>query len=68
MMGGKDFLGSTPERNLVLFPFGSPSEGQFTYWKSVRDFFKTIGYMRIFDGFFLEAKEFLPKVYEIFWE
>ena len=43
------------------------SEGQFTYWKSVRDFFRTKGFIRIFDGFFLKTKGFLPKVYEIFW-
>ena len=36
--------------------------------KSVRDFFRTKGFIRIFDGFFLKAKGFLPKVYEIFWE
>ena len=42
-------------------------EGQFTYWKSVRDFFRTKGFIRIFDGFFLKTKGFLPKVYEIFW-
>ena len=34
--------------------------------KSVRDFFKTKGFIRIFDGFFLKTKGFLPKVYEIF--
>ena len=33
--------------------------------KSVRDFFKTKGFLRIFDGFFLKTKEFLPRVYEI---
>ena len=43
------------------------AEGQFTYWKSVRDFFRTKGFIRIFDGFFLKTKGFLPKVYEIFW-
>ena len=35
--------------------------------KSVRDFFRTKGFLRIFDGFFLETKGFLPKAYEIFW-
>ena len=34
--------------------------------KSVRDFFRTKGFKRIFDGFFLRTKGFLPKVYEIF--
>ena len=34
--------------------------------KSVRDFFKTKGFIWIFDGFFLKTKGFLPKVYEIF--
>ena len=35
--------------------------------KSVRDFFRTKGFLRIFDGFFLQTKGFLPKAYEIFW-
>ena len=43
------------------------SEGQFTCWKRVRDFFRTKGFIRIFDGYFLKTKGFLPKVYEIFW-
>ena len=43
------------------------TEGQFTYWKSVRDFFRAKGFIRIFDGFFLKTKGFLSKVYEIFW-
>ena len=34
--------------------------------KSVRDFFRTKGIIRIFDGFFLKTKGFLPKLYEIF--
>ena len=34
--------------------------------KSVRDFFRTKGFIWIFDGFFLKTKGFLPKVYEIF--
>ena len=42
-------------------------EGQFTCWKSVRDFFRTKGFMQIFDEFFLKTKGFLPEVYEIFW-
>ena len=29
-------------------------------------FFRTKGLLRIFDGFFLKTKGFLPKVYEIF--
>ena len=33
---------------------------------SVRDFFRTKAFIRIFDGFFLKTKGFLPKVYEIF--
>ena len=43
------------------------NEGQFTCWKSVRDFFRTKGFMQIFDEFFLKTKGFLPEVYEIFW-
>ena len=35
--------------------------------KSVRDFFRTKGFLRIFDGFFFQTKGFLPKAYEIFW-
>ena len=35
--------------------------------KSVRDFFRTKGFLRISDGFFLQTKGFLPKAYEIFW-
>ena len=35
--------------------------------KSVRDFFRTKGFLRILDGFFFQTKEFLPKAYEIFW-
>ena len=34
--------------------------------KSVRDFFRTKGFKRIFDGFFLKTKGLLQKVYEIF--
>ena len=34
--------------------------------QSVRDFFRTNGFIRMFDGFFLKTKGFLPKVYEIF--
>ena len=33
---------------------------------SVRDFFRTKGFKRIFDGFFFKTKGFLPKMYEIF--
>ena len=35
---------------------------------SVRDFCRTKGFTRIFDGFFLKTNGFFPKVYEIFWE
>ena len=41
-------------------------EGHFTHLKSVRDFFGTKGFLRIFHGFFLKTKGFLLKVYEIF--
>ena len=34
--------------------------------KRVRDFFRTKGFIGIFDGFFLKTKGFLPKVHEIF--
>ena len=33
---------------------------------SVRDFSRTKGFIRIFEGFCLKTKGFLPKVYEIF--
>ena len=46
----------------------SNTRGNSLIGKSVRDSFKTKGFIRIFDGFFLETKGFLPKVYEIFWE
>ena len=45
------------------FPRGTSLIGN-----SVRDFFRTKGFTRIFDGFFLKTKGFLPKVYEIFWK
>ena len=44
----------------------SRTRGTSLIGKSVRDFFRTKGFMRIFDGFFLKTKGFLPKVYEIF--
>ena len=44
----------------AIFPRGTSLIG-----KSVRDFFKTKGFIGIFDGFFLKTKGFLPKVYEI---
>ena len=45
----------------------SGARGISLIWKSVRDFFGTKGFLRIFDGFFLQTKGFLPKAYEIFW-
>ena len=53
----------------VLVPPGMTEErprGTSLIGKSVRDFFRTKGFTRIFDGFFLKTKGFLPKVYEIF--
>ena len=44
------------------------SRGTLLIGKSVRDFSRTKGFIRIFEGFFLKTKGFLPKVYEIFWE
>ena len=42
-------------------------EGHFTFWKKrTRDFFRTKGFIRIFDGFFLKTKGLLPIVHEIF--
>ena len=41
------------------------SKGTTLIRKSVRDFFKTKGFIRILDGFSLKTKGFLPKVYEI---
>ena len=43
------------------FPRGTSLNGY-----SVRDFFRTKGLVRIWDGFFLKTKGFSPKVYEIF--
>ena len=34
--------------------------------KSEQDYFRTKGFIRILDGFFLKTKGFLPKVYKIF--
>ena len=42
-------------------------EGHFTPSKKRTRFFRTKGFLRIFDGFFLQTKGFLPKAYEIFW-
>ena len=42
------------------------SEGTSLIGKSVRHFFRTKGFIRIFAGCFLKTKGFLPKVYEIF--
>ena len=40
--------------------------GHFTHWEKRTRFFRTKGFIRIYDGLFLKAKGFLPKVYEIF--
>ena len=45
----------------------TPPRGTSLIGKSVRDFFRTKEFIRIFDGFFLKTKGFLSKVYEIFW-
>ena len=61
------------------FAFGAKFKHKFIDWpkwtrgvslfrKSARDSFTTKGFLRIFGGFFLETKGFLPKVYERFWE
>ena len=42
-------------------------EGHFTPSKKRTRFFRTKGFLRIFDGFFLQTKGFLPQAYEIFW-
>ena len=44
---------------------GPESCGTSLIGKCVRDFFRTKEFIRIFDGFFLTTKGFLPKVYEI---
>ena len=38
-----------------------------SFEKAYEIFFRTKGFLRIFDGFFLQTKGFLPKAYEIFW-
>ena len=53
--------------NLTSVPEFDKARGTSLIRKSVRDFFRTKGFIRIFDGFFLKTKGFLPKVYEIFW-
>ena len=47
-------------------PMEASPRGTSLIGKSVRDFFRTKGFKRIFDGFFLKTKGLLPKVYEIF--
>ena len=44
-----------------------PARGSSLLRKSVRDFFRTKGFLRIFDGFFWQTKGFLPKAYKILW-
>ena len=36
-------------------------EGHFTHWKKRTRFFRTIGFIRIFDGFFLKKKDFCKR-------
>ena len=42
-------------------------QGAFHAFEKGRRFFRTKGFYAIFDGFFFEAEEFLPKVNESFW-
>ena len=44
------------------------SRGTALIGNSVRDFFITKGFVRIFHGFLLKTIGFLPKVYEIIWK
>ena len=53
-----------PSGTMVPLPFHP--RGTSLIGKSVRDFIRRKGFKRIFDGFFLKTKGFLPKVYEIF--
>ena len=48
------------ERNSV------PCEGHFTHGKKPTRFFRTKGFIRNFDGFFVKTEGFLPKLYKIF--
>ena len=41
-------------------------EGHLTHLKKRTKFLRTKEFIRIFDGFFLKTKGFLPKFYEIF--
>ena len=48
--------------------FLHPNRGAFhSMEKAYEIFSEQKGSIRIFDGFFLKTKEFLPKVYESFW-
>lgn len=40
--------------------------GILLFRDSARDFFRTKGFLRIIDGFFLKTIEILPKTYKIF--
>ena len=55
---------SKPTKRKILL--WKKARGTSLIGKIVRDFFRTKGFIRIFDGFFLKTKGFLPKVYEIF--
>ena len=48
--------------------YKEPARGTALIGNSVRGFFITKGFVRIFHGFLLKTKGFLPKVYEIFWK
>ena len=58
-------LRTSPYDWIVQYPTIDP-RGTSLIGKCVRDFFKTKGFKRILDGFFLKTKGFLLKVYEIF--
>ena len=51
---------------VLLIFFKASDRATLLIGKSVGDFFRTKGFTRIFDGFFLKTKGFLPKVYDVF--
>ena len=59
-----------PYPTATIIPFGAKyyvcPRGTSFNGKSVRDFFRIKGFLRICDGFFLKTKGLLPKMYEIF--
>ena len=50
-----------------MFPTKIP-RGISLFGNSVLDFFRTKGFIRVLDGFFLKTKGFFPKMYKTLWK